>query len=318
MKTLTKPTTNVKKVSELKNKELNSVSKMLSNTIKDIEFSKLLDRLTTFKEGDSWSMVFRPCDHHLLCEKDSNDRNKTKKLEPHQADLKKSRELIGNLSVINIVIENGKFYVADGGNRLRAFKNKTILACVSKGNFSDTFTYMNIYKKVLTSTQNISHCSKEGAYQKDYKILMSILDKNKQTKKDTKKKNQIQPCLITALLGGMGVIKDIDRQYVTNLVSAKKFKTNTKLTQRTETIIQQIYELQNVGLPVGIGANEGMVFLMNELGAEYNHKQMLVRLKKAEKMAIIRSPKANANILRDIHDNTVNGQINYYLCPITN
>lgn len=311
MKTLdNKKAVSTKTVEALIKETLSSTSNVTKITQSELSFTTLLNRLTILKDENYTLLRFEAKDHYLLEAKESNKRATTNAYKQHQNNIIESVGYCGVTSAIVVTIEDNKFYVAEGMNRTTAFKKEglTIIAFVSKANFSDTFTMMNLNVKPLKYTELLQHCSIEGDYQLHYQTLIDITAKHIAIAKG--KKNIIQKALIHGLLSGL------TRQKSSKLITSKKFKTTPKLIAHTEKTIQQIYDLQIVGNICTnrhndlARINESFIALFNELGEDYNHATMLKNLKKADNVIYSSTVNVNINKLRDIHNNTTNGMPN--------
>lgn len=299
-----KTTTNTKKTGTLSKESINGAKKQI-----DAFKAKksIIDILTISKNEHAHVLMFTPEYYHLLVTKSSNNRATTKPYKKHQDNISNSIDQCGILSAIAVDYEKGVFGIAEGANRVAVLKanNYPIYAFISKASFSDTFTMMNMFVKPLRYKELVNHCTKDGANTKHYQALESITKYHENVTKEAKKIGKIrriQSCLIHGLLAG------VDRSISKNLVLSKLFKTTEALKGQTKRITKQIYELQNVGLETGTRVNEGIIGLMLEKGNRYNHTKMVEIIRKSDKIYFSTSSgKRNTNILRDLHDNTVNG-----------
>ena len=279
---------NNKKMTNLKNKKLQN----------------LIATFAIVNEPELTILKFTPENHNVIKFHDLNRRfgKNADDKGKHSAELMESMEKIGVCGLGVVCWDGNNLFISDGQHRVSELKDKgrNVYVHLSKGDFLETTIALNTTAKNLTKSNFVHLMTADFP---DYKILEDTLNYHKRLSK-TDKTIRIPEAII------ISVLANVNRNEAGKIVKNKTFKVVNE-AKANETF-NRIYDLQKIGLPLGLRASEAMVCLIKDKGTEYNHSLFVKRFK-AELKSNPEFTEFSDNVhkitnqLKDLHDNTKDG-----------
>lgn len=273
----------------------------------NLKNKKLQNLIATFaivNEPELTILKFTPENHNVIKFHDLNRRfgKNADDKGKHSAELMESMEKIGVCGLGVVCWDGNNLFISDGQHRVSELKDKgrNVYVHLSKGDFLETTIALNTTAKNLTKSNFVHLMTADFP---DYKILEDTLNYHKRLSK-TDKTIRIPEAII------ISVLANVNRNEAGKIVKNKTFKVVNE-AKANETF-NRIYDLQKIGLPLGLRASEAMVCLIKDKGTEYNHSLFVKRFK-AELKSNPEFTEFSDNVhkitnqLKDLHDNTKDG-----------